>query len=153
MTTTEYLPYPALWEGLVASIKQQMSGTFLIATHDNASCRFALEAGRVTHCSYSRLHGEAALLAFTNIEAGRYSLNNMLYPFRTVASIAHERALEVLGIQASGLELPPHVSVAVLEVANDLSNVEQPKSRTRAVKGSQFTPEELEKLFGKFYFE
>ena len=145
MSTVDYLLYPQLWEGLVTSIKQKVSGTFLIATCDNASCRFALDAGRVTHCSYSRLHGEEALLAFTNIEAGRYSLNNMLYPFRTVASIAHERALEILGIQDVGMDLTRSVSAEL--IATTAAN------RTRVAKGSQFTPDDLEQLFGKFYFE
>ncbi len=145
MSTVDYLLYPQLWDGLVTSIKQKVSGTFLIATCDNASCRFALDAGRVTHCSYSRLHGEEALLAFTHIAAGRYSLNNMLYPFRTVASIAHERALEILGIQDEGMDLTKTISADAIAVS--VAN------RGRVAKGSQFTPNELEQLFGKFYFE
>ena len=144
MSTVDYLLYPQLWDGLVTSIKQKVSGTFLIATSDNTSCRFALDAGRVTHCSYSRLHGEEALLAFTSIEAGRYSLNNMLYPFRTVASIAHERALEILGIQDVGMDLT-HFAAPTTKIGVE--------NRMRVAKGSQFTPDELEQLFGKFYFE
>ncbi len=159
MSATDYLPYPMLWDGLVQSIKQKVSGTFLIATHDNSSCRFALDEGRLTHCSYSRLHGEAALEAFTQIEAGRYSLNQILYPFRAVASIAHDRAVTILGIPTPDLVLPANktlLDVATLpQLVSDveLSVAAAPVKTSRVVSGSQFTPAELEKLFGKFYFE
>ena len=134
MLANEYQSYSLLRAGLMTSLTQQLSGTFLIATQDNASCRFALERGRLTHCSFSRLHGEAALIAFTTIQAGRHSFNDLRYPFRTYAEIKHERAVEILN-----LTLPP-------------ANTEL-EEKPKVVRGSQFTQAELERLFGKFYFE
>jgi hypothetical protein len=78
------------------------------------------------------LHGEEALIAFTRVEAGRYSFNAIQYPFRPASMLTHERAVEILEIP-----LPTPSSPA----------------KPKPVSGSQFTHEELEKLFGKFYFE
>lgn len=135
MSNSDYYPYPILWNGLTDAVVQQLSGTLLIATHDNASCRFALEKGRLTHCTFSRLHGEDALIAFTTIQAGRYSFNHQHYPFRAAAVVVHERAVELLG-------LFPEPEVKPLT----------PKG-LKPVSGSLFTKEEMETLFGKFYFE
>ncbi|OQX03919.1 MAG: hypothetical protein BWK73_37905 [Thiothrix lacustris] len=135
MSNNAYYPYPTLWNGLIEVVAQQLSGTLLIATHDNASCRFALAKGRLTHCSFSRLHGEDALIAFTTIQAGRYSFNQQTYPFRSAAVVAHERAVELLGLFSE-------------PEAKPLTPTE-----LKPVSGSLFTKEEMETLFGKFYFE
>ncbi len=132
MFDSAYFPYPVLREQLLAAVHQSLSGTFLVATDNNASCRFAIADGELTHCTFSRLHGEEAMIAFTQIQAGRYSFNNMLYPFRPMAVLGHERALDILDVQPASPQKPT-----------------QPKP----VSGSMFTQEELEKLFGKFYFE
>lgn len=132
MPNSEYHPYPILREGLLTSMTQQASGTFLIATNDNASCRFAIAQGRLTHCSFSRLHGEEALIAFTRIQAGRYSFNAIQYPFPPAAKIAHEQAVTMLGITLPKAKNP---------------------HQSRLPSGSLFTEAEIEELFGKFYFE
>ncbi|OQX02105.1 MAG: hypothetical protein BWK73_43780 [Thiothrix lacustris] len=135
MSDSAYHPYSILWNGLIDVVVQKLSGTLLIATHDNASCRFALEQGRLTHCTFSRLHGEDALIAFTTIQAGRYSFNQQTYPFRSAALVAHERAVELLGLPSEP-EVEPSVPAGL-----------------KPVSGSLFTKEEMEALFGKFYFE
>jgi len=135
MPNRDYHPYLVLWNGLMDAVVQKLSGTLLIATHDNASCRFALEQGRLTHCTFSRLHGEDALIAFTTIQGGRYSFHQQTYPFRSVAMVAHERAVELLGLPAEP-EAKPSAPAGL-----------------KPVSGSLFTKEEMEALFGKFYFE
>lgn len=135
MSNHDYYPYAILWNGLKDALAQKLSGTLLIATHDNASCRFAIDVGHLTHCTFSRLHGEEALLAFTDIQAGRYSFNPQTYPFRSVAAVAHERAVELLGLPA------------------ELKSKPLAPEGLKPVSGSLFTKEEMEALFGKFYFE
>ncbi|MGB5597773.1 MAG: hypothetical protein WBM66_03570 [Thiothrix litoralis] len=51
MYNRDYYPYPILLNGVIEAVVQKLSGTLLIATHDNASCRFAHERGRLTHCT------------------------------------------------------------------------------------------------------
>lgn len=132
MSTDDYYPLSVILAHLEQSIQQRLSGTFLVATNDNASCRLALQQGRLTHCTFRRLHGEAAISAFTQIQAGRHSFNtNLAYPFRDIAQVEHKNALQILGLNLGQAETP----------------------KLKPVSGSLFTQEELEALFGKFYFE
>lgn len=136
MSTDDYYPFNILCNHLQQAINQQLSGTFLIATDDNASCRFALQQGRLTHSSFRRLHGMEAVEAFSSIQAGRHSFNATLnYPFREHARIDHEAAIVLLGLTMPSA--PPPVRA----------------QRLKPVSGSQFTQAELEALFGRFYFE
>ena len=122
-----------LLERLHSHIQQQQTGVFFIATSDNLSCRFALAQGELTHCSYQRWHGEAALqAALDTIQSGKYAFHEALaYPFRPQASINHQVALSYLKL-SDAAEMP----------------LRQPN-----LKPSGFSQTELEQLFGRFYFE
>lgn len=77
---------------------QKKSGTFFIATDDNASARFALNDGQLTHCSFKRQNGEEAVQAFCDVTSGRYSFSDAPFPFRNNSRIEHDNALQILGI-------------------------------------------------------
>lgn len=77
---------------------QKKSGTLFIATDDNASARFSLDKGQLTHCSYKRLKAQEAVEAFCGITGGRYSFSNAPFPFRDNSRIDHATALQTLGV-------------------------------------------------------
>lgn len=76
-------------------IKQQQSGTFYIATADNRSFRVAFKSGRMTHCTYGRLHGHEAVTAIDPIICGRSNFfENQPSPFKERDQISHEVLLK-----------------------------------------------------------
>lgn len=77
---------------------QKKTGTFFIATDDNASARFSLDKGRLTHCVFKRQNGQDAVRVFCAITGGRYSFSDAPFPFRENSRIDHEQALQTLGI-------------------------------------------------------
>lgn len=54
---------PLLLHNLATHIDNKGSGNFFIVTDDNASCRFALSDGKITHCAFKRHKGHSALEA------------------------------------------------------------------------------------------
>ena len=54
---------PLLLHNLATFIDSKSTGNFFIVTDDNASCRFALNNGEITHCAFKRRKGHAALEA------------------------------------------------------------------------------------------
>lgn len=133
MRTTPVESFEQLLGRLKQLLEQKSSGTVLIATTMNTSIRFALQRGQLTHCTYYRLHGDAALRALIqDVPQGRLSfLANTRYPFKTQALLEHQLALQIL--------------FKSVPVENKLSPVK--------VHPSGFTEEQLLQLFGRFYFE
>jgi hypothetical protein len=108
MTPTDYQTPAYLLEKLSEALRSQQSGTFFVATSDNASCRFCLVQGHITHCSYQRLHGMEALRAFSHIEGGRCSFSPNPYPFRPHDTVEHAQAIALLDINL----IPPPAPIA-----------------------------------------
>jgi hypothetical protein len=98
MTPTDYQTPAYLLQKLSEALGSRQTGTFFVATSDNASCRFCLVQGHITHCSYQRLHGMEALQAFSHIEGGRCSFSPNPYPFRPHDAVEHAQAIALLGI-------------------------------------------------------
>lgn len=139
MSQEDYLVLPQLLAQLQGVLDNEQTGTFLIATHDNASCRLAIHQGRITHSTYRRLHGEEAVGAMTQIHAGRCSFApGRVYPFRPHAALKHEVAMQLL---------------FALSTDAALADVKEPQAKQKQVLPSGFTKQELEMLFGNFYFE
>ena len=123
-----------LLQQLYKHIQDYKTGVFFIATTANNSCRFALKQGQLTHCSYQRWHGEAALQGLKHIEGGTCAFyTDLNYPFRPQAEIDHTTALHYLN------SISAHPSM-------DTTSAPQ-------LKPSGFSQTELEQLFGRFYFE
>ncbi|WP_146201331.1 hypothetical protein [Leucothrix arctica] len=112
------------------------TGTFLIATNDNHSCRMSLTAGRVTHCSFGRTHGDEALQKITKISAGNCSfVKNARYPFKERSEVKKKHGVDQL--------------IATL---NQSSHGKSESSRKHKLP-SGLTDRQMEVLFGKFHFE
>ncbi|QTR50547.1 DUF4388 domain-containing protein [Candidatus Thiothrix anitrata] len=88
---------------------QKQSGTFFVATDRNTSCRFALETGKITHCTHGRDQGMNAVRSFLETHGGSCSFSeNQFVPFRTEAGVSHQMCMDVLGIRPSiRIEKPP----------------------------------------------
>lgn len=95
---SQYHDLNTILTALRTRMLQKKSGTFFIATDDNASARFALDKGQLTHCSFKRENGQAAINAFVTLTAGRYSFSDAPFPFRDNSRVEHETALQTLGI-------------------------------------------------------
>jgi len=99
MELTPYTQLAQLLEDLSVPLANKRSGTFFIATDDNASCRFAISDGEITHCCIKRLHGPEAIQA---IQAGlrgrgKFSENNKSF-FRDSDKVEHSDVVEQLGL-------------------------------------------------------
>ncbi|WGZ95269.1 MAG: DUF4388 domain-containing protein [Candidatus Thiothrix putei] len=80
-------------------IGYKQTGTFYIATDHNTSCRFAVNNGKLTHCTHRRDQGQAALLSLLETGGGSCSFSeNQSIPFRADAAIEHQASLTLLGI-------------------------------------------------------
>ena len=55
---------------LASVLGHKQTGTFYIATDNNTSCRFAVNAGKLTHCTHRRDQGAAALRSILDIQGG-----------------------------------------------------------------------------------
>ena len=93
-------PSISLLDRLAEALHSQQTGTFFVATHDNSSCRFSLDNGKITHLAYKRLHGLEALKEFATILSGRWSFSEgVSCPFRPHDSVEHYQAVELLGVK------------------------------------------------------
>ena len=54
---------------------QKQSGTFFVATDINTSCRFAIEEGKITHCTHKRDQGMTAVRSFLGTQGGSCSFS------------------------------------------------------------------------------
>ena len=88
---------------------QKQSGTFFVATDINTSCRFAIEEGKITHCTHKRDQGMTAVRSFLGTQGGSCSFSeNQFVPFRADAAVIHQMCIDVLGIRPSlRIEKPP----------------------------------------------
>jgi hypothetical protein len=112
------------------------SGTFLIATNDNRSCRVSLNAGRVTHCSFGRIHGDAAFQKIADIQAGTYSfIKNAPQPTKERSQVKNKHTVDQL-IQTLKQQSESHS-----------------KRENQETLPSGLTDKQMESLFGKFHFE
>lgn len=99
------LSIPDILDKLAHILAHKQSGTFYIATNANTSCRFAIESGKITHCTHKRDHGIAALLSLQETGGGSCSFSeNQAIPFRTEAAVDHQASLDLLGLHP---EIPP----------------------------------------------
>ena len=126
----------AIMEQLSRHLMSCHTGTFLIATNDNHSCRMSLTAGRVTHCSFGRTHGDEALHKITKISAGHCSfVKNARFPFKEHSEVNNKHGVDEL--------------IAIL---NQSSPGKLESSRKQKLP-SGLTDRQMEVLFGKFHFE
>lgn len=95
----------------------KQTGTFYIATDNNTSCRFAINAGKLTYCTHRRDQGQAALLSLLETRGGSCSFSeNQSLPFRDSAALDHQTSLALLGIQPISpprQEAMPQVSASI----------------------------------------
>lgn len=98
MTTHANRPLADLLAELAALLAQQSSGTFFVATDLNASCRFAITTGKITHCTHGRNQGLAAIQSFLLTQSGSCSFSEQQLPYRTSAVVEHEACIALLGI-------------------------------------------------------
>lgn len=109
MTTGADKTLDQLLDEIVKPLQQKQTGVFFVATSDNASCRFAINSGRLTHCTFQRLHGSDALQAFiNNVSSGRCSFSeSMRAPFRDQDALDPDAAMKIPGIAARLQQTPP----------------------------------------------
>ena len=62
---------------LTELLSRKLSGTFFIATDTNTSCRFAIQDGKITHCTHKRDQGMAAIHSFMTINGGSCSFSEI----------------------------------------------------------------------------
>jgi hypothetical protein len=103
-TATEsrlFASLPLLLHNLANYIDNESSGNFFIVTDDNASCRFALHNGKITHCAFKRHKGHAALEAIlTSDIRGVARFMPSRSPLRqNREAIEHDYVMEVLNIK------------------------------------------------------
>lgn len=114
---------------LASVIGHKQTGTFYIATDHNTSCRFAVNDGKLTHCTHRRDQGQAALLSLLETGGGSCSFSeNQSIPFRAEAAIEHQVSLRLLGItplvppkpvvNAPPARIPPEKSEPVVKMNN-----------------------------------
>lgn len=98
-------PLATVLNQLASTLSTLQSGVFLIATEQNTSCRFAIERGRITHCTHSRDKGAAAVLSLLQIKQASCAFSeNLMLPFRAETAVTHEFCLKTLNLQAVLLE-------------------------------------------------
>ncbi|PWQ97327.1 hypothetical protein [Leucothrix arctica] len=92
---------PLLLHTLSDHIDNESSGNFFIVTDDNASCRFALSNGKITHCAFKRHKGHAALEAIlTSDIRGIARFMESQSPLRHAREVIdHDYAMNVLKIK------------------------------------------------------
>lgn len=102
---------------LASVLGYKQTGTFYIATDNNTSCRFAINAGKLTHCTHRRDQGQAAVLSLLEVTGGSCSFSeNQLIPFRASAAVDHQACLALLSIQPISpprQEAMPQVSASI----------------------------------------
>lgn len=129
------------------------SGTMLIATADNRSYRLALEAGRVTHCSYGRVHGDEAVRLITSIEVRSSSFSrDVFFPFRPIAAVEDKSLIDTILDQALRC-VPSGPRDDAKRAVSDKPALVNSRIIDEETLPSGLTNEQMERLFGKFYFE
>ncbi len=104
MDKTPPLTREAILQELACLLGDKRTGTFFITTPMNTSCRFAVEAGRLTHGSHRRDLGLDAVRSLMAMDGGSCAFaDNQVLAFSPAAAIDHTQAMECLGIQP----LPP----------------------------------------------
>lgn len=104
-------PIAAVLNQLASTLSSLQSGVFLIATEQNTSCRFAIERGRITHCTHSRDKGAAAVLSLLQIKQASCAFSeNLMLPFRAETAVTHEFCLQALDLQPAKLEEQPKLT-------------------------------------------
>lgn len=104
-------PIAAVLNQLASTLSSLQSGVFLIATEQNTSCRFAIERGRITHCTHSRDKGAAAVLSLLQIKQASCAFSeNLMLPFRAETAVTHEFCLHALDLQPAKLEEQPKLT-------------------------------------------
>lgn len=94
-----YTPFPQIIEQLAILLRNKPSGVFFIATDTNESARLGITAGHITHCSFRRSHGAAAVDELRQIHAAKCSFaENSRFPFRDKDKVAHDTVLLNLDI-------------------------------------------------------
>jgi hypothetical protein len=115
---------------------QKQSGTFFVATDLNTSCRFALETGKITHCTHGRDQGMNAVRSFLATHGGSCSFSeNQFVPFRAEAGVVHQMCMDALGIRPSlRIEKPPLL-------ANNPAPIRTKETDSRFYRGGYAPPE------------
>lgn len=137
MESDPYADLAQLLNDLTTPLVNKSSGTFFIATDDNASCRFAINHGEITHCCFKRFHGSDAIQA---IQAGlrgrgRFSENNTSL-FRDSDKVEHSDAVQKLGLKIATIEDPTAVEEELPQ------EPETPKHLKRTYRGQEIMIEE-----------
>ncbi|TXH68624.1 MAG: DUF4388 domain-containing protein [Thiothrix sp.] len=95
-------PLATVLKQLSLTLSSQRSGTFLIATEQNTSCRFAIERGRITHCTHSRDKGVAAIFSLLQVKQASCAFSeSLMLPFRAEAAVTHEFCVATLDLQTA----------------------------------------------------
>lgn len=125
---------------LAEILVHKQTGTFYIATDMNSSCRFAIESGKLTHCTHKRDHGPSAILSLLETGGGSCSFSeNQRIPFRPDAAIDHQLSLQALDLQ---LIIPPRPALINPEpVPASEKPVAHPGSSNRFYRGGSLAPE------------
>ena len=99
MQDPDYATLPELLAQLAEPLSQKLSGSFFIATDDNTSCRFGIVEGEITHCSYRRYHGLAALKQLQAGIRGKGAFSENKTTFFTARDqVQHKDAIWLLDI-------------------------------------------------------
>lgn len=121
---------------LASVLGHKQTGTFYIATDNNTSCRFAVESGKLTHCTHRRDQGNAAIVSLLETSGGSCSFSeNQSLPFRADAAIDHQAGLDLLGIHPV---IPPKLEPATIAAAPEAKPA-APRVNNRFYRGG-FVP-------------
>lgn len=115
-------PLAEVLKQLSITLSSQQSGTFLIATEHNTSCRFAIEQGQITHCTHSRAKGAAAVLSLLEVQQASCAFSEHLkLPFRAEAAVTHEFCVHILDLQPIPIDDQPITTKKPLERKYELA--------------------------------
>ena len=107
MQDTDYATLPELMAQLAEPLSQELSGSFFIATDDNTSCRFGIVDGEITHCSYQRFHGLAAIKRLQAGIRGKGAFSENKTTFFTARDqVEHKDAVWMLDIRIPEIVVP-----------------------------------------------
>ena len=95
-------PLSSVLNQLSIMLNTQKTGTFLLATEQNTSCRIALRNGTITHCSHHRHKGYDAVLSLLQVKYAACSFSeNLMFPFRADTLVDHQLCVEILKLSPS----------------------------------------------------
>lgn len=145
----EYVKWPGIREELSTHLSNKESGTFFIATDDNASCRLGIRNGEITHCIFRRVRGKEALTLLPEINSATCSLSDVQFPFRPQDAVSHATALDRLGIDVQSVvdrEPPKKRSFyrGLLQTSGDAETAPPPrKKKPRYYRGQLVETQEM----------